>query len=484
VAYLPQQLEEQDLSLSLGSFLLPAAHDLIFQMRCVEERMAAAGSCARELEAAYASLFERFERAGGYLAQARLERTLAGLGLNALDLERPLASLSGGQRARLALARVLIVEADLLLLDEPTNNIDVAVLEWLERAIAENGAACLIVSHDRRFLDRATNCTFEIAPGTGRLTEYGGNYSWYRERKRQDEERRLREFNEQHKRIRKLKADIEATRQQAQHTERATQNDYLRGRSKKVAAKAKARESRMGKMLEAHGQIEKPVQQQRMRLDLAGRKLFDKTIFCLRDGRLERGGVLLFDGLNLEVLGSARVALTGENGSGKTSLLKALLGELPLSAGSAQRSASLKCGYLGQDDDQLPGDNSVLQFFLDAVADGADAANYLQEGNARTFLNRFLFAGDQVFQPISQLSRGERTKLRLAIFMALQVDLLILDEPTNHLDLPGLECLEEALNQFRGALIVVSHDRYFLDRINLQTVWKVEDRRVRVLDPD
>lgn len=473
VGYLPQAIDEED-ACTVGDVLAPGFHQAIQQMRSCEAEMEARKGDADVLEA-YSAAVESFEEAGGYRTEARMETVLAGLGMSGIALERPLTTLSGGQKTRLALARVLLVDADILLLDEPTNNLDRQALAWLERELLEYKGCCLLVSHDRHLLDRVTSKTLELDATTGKVTEYGGNYTWYQKRKSEDRARQSREYEEQQNRIRQLKQNIIDHKQKALATENKTVHDFYRGRSKKVAATAKARESRLEKLLADEGRIEKPRQQEAMRLCLAGNTMHGVRLIEVTDCRVERSSKTILEKLDLDILGGKRIAITGANGSGKTSLLELIVGNLRSETGAVRTRAGLTIGYLPQHQEILDPQSSVLQYFLSKLP---HANELLDEGAARTFLHRFLFSRDEVFKKVRQLSRGERTKLILATFMASSPDLLVLDEPTNHLDLLTLECLEQALVLFQGALLVVSHDRYFLDKIKPEMIWKLEERRV------
>ena len=425
--YLPQQFDRAEVA-TIGSYLAPEACAAKDRMRDLELRLS---DCAPaefgSLYSEYSDAAEAFDRAGGYGLDAKIEKTLHGLSLNQLALERPLDSLSGGQRARIGLARALIAEADLLLLDEPTNNLDIESLQWLQSVLKDHEAACLIVSHDRRFLDCTTNFTFELAKlGDGAtIKQYSGNYSWFRMRKKQELERQIREFEEQQDRVKRLTADILATKNQSLLTEYATTNDYLRGRSKKVAAKAKARETRLNKMLSDAERVDKPRLQPTMRLQLSGRKLYDALLIHLKEVSLIRSEKTLFSRVNLELSGNQKIALLGANGAGKSSLLHLLMGHIEATSGDIWTRPGLRIGYMSQNQEGLPEQLSVLDYFMQQPQN-AQFSGCVEERTtawARSFLNQFQFKGDSVFRLIHQLSRGERTKLVLSTFMSRQLGL-------------------------------------------------------------
>jgi ATP-binding cassette, subfamily F, member 3 len=396
------------------------------------------------------------------------------LDISGIDLTRPLSELSGGQLGKLALVSVLLEPSDILLLDEPTNNLDIQALEWLEQTLLRHPAGMIVVSHDRRFLDRVTTRTLELDPLTSRLTEYGGNYSWYRERKRQEHHRQELEFKEQQRRIARLQSDIADVKSQALKTELTTVNDYLRGRSKKVAAKAKARESRLNKMLSAENKIEKPRALETVRIDFDVPPLHRTILISASNASVGYKDFTILNSVNLNIESQTRVAIVGRNGGGKTTLLKLLLGELPPLTGTIQRPGGLKIGYLPQDQ-QFPCEmTTVLRFFDDSLKQ-----QIWSESEMRTFLHRFLFSRDDVFKQIRVLSHGERMRLRFAAIMASQPDLLVLDEPTNHLDLATLESLENALSTYKGTIIAVTHDRYFIDELAPHIVFHIENGTVR-----
>ncbi|MBI2810191.1 MAG: ABC-F family ATP-binding cassette domain-containing protein, partial [Candidatus Melainabacteria bacterium] len=395
-------------------------------------------------------------------------------------------SLSGGEKTKVSLARLLITTADLMLLDEPTNNLDRAGMEWLEHSLKHSLSTCIIVSHDRMFLDRITNRILEIDQVTRRVTSYSGNYSWYKERKKQDEERQLRQFKEQQTKIKRLTEDIRAVKNQAMATEKSTQNDYLRGRSKKVAAKAKAREARLTRIIDLE-KIESPRSSERPKISLYGNSQYSSNLIEARDLHFDVDTSLILSDLNFVIVGSSRIAVTGDNGSGKSTLLKLIVENLRPGSGEIRRKPGLRLGYLPQNQD-VPenSEKTVLEHFKSLLAmHEVDLAPnrvcqpFKSDGDIRTLLHRFQFSRNDVFKKISVLSRGERTKLIMASFMAADLDLLVLDEPTNHLDMETIETFEHALDAYKGALVVVSHDRYFLEKLSPDCIWHLQNQALK-----
>lgn len=468
---------------SVGMFLaeqlMTAATDLTRLEHCLDGNTSWQSHDYERWQSEYAEAFEKFEILGGYAAIARLHSVLSGLGLSEVSFEESIDMLSGGQKNRLALARILMERPDLLLLDEPTNNLDVDSQEWLAMAINNAGSAVLVVSHDRQFLDSVASRIFEIQPLTGQMKEYGGNYSWFKQRKEQELDRQWRQYSDQQQRAEQLRKDIQATKNQALATELTTVHDYLRGRAKKVAAKAKAREKRLTKMLSGENKIEKPRETApRVRMDLGDERVRTDVIIEAQDMRVGYNQKVLLQNINFSIFGNSRIAILGSNGCGKTTLIKTLVGDIPPVGGSLWRRSNVIVSYLAQDhSERLPAHKSVFDYFQEAVENSVGDKDLLSNANTRTFLNRFLFSGTQVFQTIDSLSQGQRIKLLLATFMAVRTELLILDEPTNFLDIPTRECLEDALSitQFNGALLLVSHDRFFLQRVGIEAVWVMSD---------
>lgn len=387
-----------------------------------------------ELLEEYGRLAASFESAGGYAAETRLRQTLFGLGFRDRDLDTPVARLSGGQRVRLALAKLLLSEPDLLLLDEPTNHLDIQGAEWLSQFLKAFRGAVVLVAHDRYFLDQVSTGILEL--DSGAACHYRGNYSAF---VRQKTERQTRE------------AETYA-RQQA---EAAKLKDYIaRYMAGNRSTMAKSRLKALSRMVF----VPKPRQAPAMKLRLTQAELGGREVARLKGLGKAYPGRVLFSGFMATIFRGDRLGLVGPNGSGKTTLLRLLLGEEVPSEGGAEWGGGVKVGYLPQED--VPFDRpeaSVLDTFMEATG--------TLPAEARSWLARFLFIGEHVLTPVGALSGGERTRLALARLVLSEANTLVLDEPTNHLDLRAREALEEALAGYPGTLIMVTHDRYFLDRL-------------------
>jgi ATP-binding cassette, subfamily F, member 3 len=415
-----------------------AAHlrELESEMRALEPRLASGDG---ELLERYADAQHRFEHAGGYDFEATLGRILGGLGLEGLR-SREVATLSGGERTRLGLARLLLDDPDLLLLDEPTNHLDVAALEWLERFLIEQDATVLVSSHDRWFLDRVTSRTLSFERST--IVEYRGAYSSYA-RQREDREA----------------ATAKAAAKQAEHIART--EEFIR----RYGAGQRAKEARgRGKKLAHVKRIEAPEAAARHGWRLEAAHLAGDTVVETTPLAIGYGTPLVRTG-SLRIGRDARVAVVGPNGAGKTTLVRTLVGDLSPLGGYVQSAPTARVAFLAQAQSELTGDDTVL--------DAMRATGTMNEQEARDHLARFLFRGDDVFKSVGVLSGGERARLALARLAARHANLLVLDEPTNHLDLLAREQLESVLQDFDGALLFVSHDRYFIDKLATE-IWPIE----------
>jgi len=420
-----------------------AAHlrELESELRELEHRLGEADQATLEH---YADLQHHFDHAGGYDFEATLRRVLSGLGLMPL-LSRDVASLSGGERTRLGLARLLLDDPDVLLLDEPTNHLDVAALEWLETFLVDRNITALLSSHDRWFLDKVTSRTLSIEDRT--IVEYRGSYTHYA-RQRADREA------------------AQATAAARQAEEIARTEDFIR----RYGAGQRSKEARgRGKKLARLERIEAPTRATRHTWSLEAADLGSETV--LQTTSLEAGYAAPVVRTGPVRIGrDARVAVVGPNGAGKTTLVRTLLGELAALDGYVSTAPMVRVAYLEQAQAELTGSTTVLE--------AMQGASGLDDQDARDLLARFLFRGDEVDRAVGVLSGGERARLALARLSARNANLLVLDEPTNHLDLAAREQLERVLVDFGGTLLFVSHDRYFIDKLATE-LWLIERGELR-----
>ena len=395
----------------------------------------------------YARLTERFERKGGYEWPSRIQGTLVGLGFSKERQEMPARLLSGGEKTRLCLARILLSQPDLLLLDEPTNHLDLSATQWLEDTLRKYRGTVLVISHDRYFLNSVCDCMAELS--MTHLTQYEGNYDAFSVKRRMNLERQLKEYQMQQKEIARQKAIIERYR--------------MYNREKSIKA-AESREKQLEKM----ERIERPVDEQRIRFCFEARRRTGEDVLMAKDLSKGFGGHRLFEHFDLHLRAGDRVAIIGPNGIGKTTLLRILVGELPPDTGTVLYGSNVDVGYYDQQQAGLHEHKSVM----DEVWDDFPR---MQPDEVRSVLALFLFTGDDVFQPISTLSGGERGRVALTKLMLRKDNLLLLDEPTNHLDMDSREVLEGALDDFTGTLLTVSHDRYFINRVATRVVEMTAD---------
>lgn len=381
-------------------------------------------------------LSERYQQSGGFLIEGRIQGVLRGLGFPKERWTDSAIVLSGGERTRLALAKILLAPYDLLLLDEPTNYLDMAAIEWLEEyLIAQFKGAVLIISHDRFFLDRVIQGVFEL--DSGALTRYRGNYTAYRNQK---------EFN--------LQAQAKAYQIQQKFLQK--QEKFIReaGASEKSKRKAHSVEKRLQKV----ERIIKPsTPQKALKLTFVGHEAGGREVLALEGVSKSFDHKVLFKGVNLRVEYGDRIGIIGPNGAGKTSLIKMILGMDSPDQGRIRLGYEVYPGYFSQIADDLGLTGTPFEMVME-LGD-------LDNTEARTILGRFLFSGDDVFKNVSDLSGGEKRRLNLIKLMLSKANLLILDEPTNHLDLESIEAIEEGLIDYDGTLIVISHDRYFLNKV-------------------
>jgi ATP-binding cassette, subfamily F, member 3 len=400
----------------------------------------------------YADVYARFEAAGGYGWRERARSVVHGLGFADADLDRPLRTFSGGQLTRGSLARALAAQPDLLLLDEPTNHLDIESLEWLEETLLALDAAVVLVAHDRWFLETVGTAVLELEAGRARFF----NGTWHQWRREQA--------------AREMALGKAIDKQQA---EIARMERFIE-RFRAKATKARQAQSRQKKLDKIDRIARDPKDERSLAFSFKPPERSGRVIFELEEGRLEVGSHpprVLLDDAELWLERGEHVSLVGPNGTGKTTLIEALVGHRQLDGGKLRSGHNVKLGYLSQHTEELGkgGARTVLE--------ACQKQTGLPPNQARALLGRFLFSGEEAEKPLDGLSGGERRRLSLAILVSSGANVLILDEPTNHLDLESREALEDALRSFQGSLLLVTHDRALLDAVGTRTV-AIEDQRL------
>ncbi|MBG0788727.1 MAG: ABC-F family ATP-binding cassette domain-containing protein [Anaerolineaceae bacterium] len=396
---------------------------------------------------------------------------LEGFDLLEVPQETPVETLSGGQKVRLALAGVLLEGPQLLLLDEPTNHLDLEMRNWLQDWVLSYQGGILLVSHDRAFLDAVIHKVIAFPPTGEGIREYPGNYTAYLEARSREFEDAMTAYTDQQDEIRRLKKAARSVRDQAKFRKggKADPNKtdgfsagFFADRSQGTVQRAKNLEKRVD-YLEGEGKLEKPSQAWEMRMHFTDIPQSGQIALTLSRLSIGYDGTTLLPPITQTVTLGQRIALVGPNGIGKTTLFKTLLGETPPLDGSFHFGAGVHPGYLSQEQEMLDPAKTVLE----TIQALPDMGNHSE---ARTFLHRFLFAGDEVFQPVTTLSYGQRSRLMLAMLVAQHCNFLLLDEPLNHLDLPSRESFEASLSEFDGTILAIAHDQYFIDRF-AQVIW-------------
>lgn len=415
--------------------------DMEKQLRYLEQQMSKADVYQNEMKynkilSEYDYLQNEFKEKGGYQYEADIRSVLHGLNFADYSYDTKISTLSGGQKTRLALGKLLLSKPDILILDEPTNHLDIETLTWLEQYLQTFNGAILIVSHDRYFLDKVVNQVYECANNT--LTRYIGNYSKYLEQKAANFEREMKMYEKQQEEIARIKEFIARNIVRASTTKRA--------------------QSRR-KMLEKMEIMDRPsIDDKSVSFSFQIERQSGNEVLNVSDLSIGYNSNILSSNIHFRVTRGDSIALLGPNGVGKSTLLKTLVGKLTAIHGSIQFGTNVNIAYYDQEQADLTSNKSVLNELWDEYP-------MKTEKEIRTVLGNFLFSGDDVLKPVSTLSGGEKARLSLAKLMLLNANLLILDEPTNHLDLDSKEILENALVDYPGTILFVSHDRYFINRI-------------------
>jgi ATP-binding cassette subfamily F protein 3 len=447
---LHDQRPPRESATNLGEYVFSGRADLLeteAELEQLEARMAG-GDAGEETMAAYASAQARLEAGGGYRWRDDVLAVLRGLGFTDEHFERSLSTFSGGELTRVSLARALAAKPDLLLLDEPTNHLDIPSLEWLEAYLVELDAAVVLVAHDRWFLEAVGTSVLELEAQRARF--FAGPWHAWRQEQAVRQIALGKAIERQQAEIERMERFVERFRYKATKARQAQSRVKQIERKKRDGPVAESRDTR------------------RLRFSFKPPERPGRVVLKLVKGRIEVPGRVLLDDAELELERGEHVVLVGANGSGKTSLIETLAGQREPASGSVRSGHNVKLGYLSQHADTAAGEGTVL--------DAAQRATGLTGPKARALLGGFLFSGNEVEKQLSDISGGEQRRLSLAILVASGANVLVLDEPTNHLDIESREALEDALTEFEGAVLLISHDRALLEAVGSRTVVCAEGR--------
>lgn len=427
------------------------------KMTELEQQMAVAEKLEKILNE-YGQLQEQFMQSGGYEIESKMTSVANGLGIHQL-LEQPFENLSGGEKTKVMLGQLLLQNPSILLLDEPTNHLDLLAIEWLEEYIKNFSGTVLVVSHDRQFMNNVVQKVIELEDGEASI--FHGNYDDYVRGKEEQIAQQFAQYQEQQKKIKKMKEAIKRLRQWANEASPPNPDLYRKAKS-------------MEKALARIELVKKPKNSQKMRLQLEAKDRSGKEVISVKNAARIYKTTLLKD-VSFSVYWQDRLAIVGENGTGKSTLLKMMLGEVKPDRGQCIIGRNVKIGYLAQQFETFDDQARLIDAFRENIS--------MTEGEARHVLAQFLFYGFDVYKKVCDLSGGEKMRLRLAQLMQQDINLLILDEPTNHLDIESREVLEDNLQNFTGTIIAVSHDRYFLQKIFTRIAW-IEHQTVTIQQGD
>lgn len=450
MGYLEQRIDFKS-NTSLLDSMMEVFEDVLAmrqRMSALEQDMSAASEDKLEaIYEAYAELTHEYERLGGYSVESRVKGVVQGLGFSEADYDRPLDTFSGGERTRLELAALLVREPDILLLDEPTNHLDLNALEWLETYLKNYRGSLLLISHDRYFLDQVVTRILELDHGV--LTSYTGNYSRYLLLKAEAEAAQEKAFASQQKMLAKEQAYIE------------------KNRAGRMAKQARGREKKLARIeLINNVQSQKKAHLRQFDVDTSA-----KIVLDIQDLSKSFGAETVFHDLNLTVFRQDRIGIIGPNGCGKSTLLKTIIGQLPADGGDVAFGSRVQWAYYDQEQSRLNFDSTVLDQVL--------YNSYLDLPESRAELAKMLFTENDWEKRVGSLSGGEKARLSLLMLLLEQPNFIIMDEPTNHLDIASKRIMEDYLQTYKGTLLIVSHDRYFLDQVTEKT-WAFEEQGIQI----
>ncbi|HHX67901.1 MAG: ABC-F type ribosomal protection protein [Miniphocaeibacter sp.] len=427
-------------------------HEKREELRILENKMKdLQGEELEKILKIYGKLQEEFELIGGYDIEEKLSKITVGLGINENIINSKFNTLSGGEKTTVLLGKILLESPDILLLDEPTNHLDMESIDWLENYISNYNGTVITISHDRYFLDRVVSKIVEISNKKANI--FFGNYTYYLKEKERLFEEELKKFENQQKEIKSMEESIKRMKEWA-----------ARGDNENMFRRAFSMEKRLNKM----EVLDKPLKESNMKLNFEIKGRSGNEVLNIKDVSKSYGKKILFQDLNMNIKFKDKVSIIGKNGTGKTTIIKMILGKEKQDKGEIKIGSNVKIGYLEQNITFKDENKNILDTFR---------YDFLfSEEEARGILAKFLFFGEDVFKRVKDLSGGERARLRLCQLMHKEINTLILDEPTNHLDILSREMLEETLMEFKGTLIFISHDRYFINKL-ANTIYELSDKR-------
>lgn len=471
IGYLKQEFEIPEESLSVTSFIkwYIGIDKLEKRLNELQEELEKNESNIEE----FCAVQEKYIRLDGYNFDYKLDNILNGLGILPVVRNKKIKDLSGGQKSKIILAAVLLKGADLLLLDEPTNNLDIKSIEWLEGYLKSVNMPCLIVSHDRRFLNAVTTKTLEINFFDRTLSSYPGNYAQYREFKEAKEKRQLELYEAQQEKKKELQDSIRQKKDWASKGRKQGVKDndkytrgYERDRSSGLAGKAR----KIEKQIEKLDKIERPRVKKKLKININFSKIKGSTMIYAKELICGYPNGFKTSPITFEVKFGEKVIIVGKNGSGKSTFIKTLFSNLEKISGTMDIGTGLNIGYISQDT-KIDTDQDLEQFIIGSI----DEEKLEDKSKVYTTLAQFNFTYEERQKKYAMLSPGERTRARLVIFSLLDINVLVFDEPTNHLDIEALEALEEVISSFDGTVIAISHDREFIGRVHPDKIYKMDN---------